>query len=285
MSIYNKMEASLEVLNCDVTSSKEEIKKQYRKLAMKTHPDVNPSPHAEADFKKINEAYEYVMENLDKNPQAMVDQFLNKERMRREQASAQFQENREFKERFYKGFVEFMTFDGSKNQGLYNSFSRAYRGLFKKNPPEKIVTISMKEAQDKYVLNLEYLAPNASGVKKRFNGNITHNSKYVMCTRRVGQPMSPDEILVVHFQYEPDDLLYFRGRDYKTIKVEAKVKKKIMDGGGSVNVIMPHSGLEYKVTIKPNTKHNTEYKVRGIGLRDGDRERNDVIILVKRKLM
>ncbi len=285
MSIYNKMETSLAILGCDGASSKEEIKKQYRKLAMKTHPDVNDSPDAETEFKKINEAYEYIMENLEKNPQSMVDQFLNKERMKREQASSQFKENREFKERFYKGFIEFMTFDGSKNQGLYNSFFRAYKGLFGKLPTEKRVTISMKEAQSQYKLSLEYLAPNAKGVVKRVNGTILHNSKYIICTRRVGQPMSPDEILVVHFQYEPDDLLYFREGNYRTLKIEAKVKKKVMDIGGSVNVVMPHNDLEYKVTIKPNTKNNTEYKVRGIGLRDGDRNRHDVIILVKRKLM
>lgn len=285
MSIYSKMENSLAILGCDGASSKEEIKKQYRKLAMKTHPDVSKSPNAEAEFKKINEAYEYVMENLDKNPQAMVDQFLNKERMKREQASAKYQENRVFKERFYKGFVEFMTFDGSKNQALYNSFFRAYKGLFGKLPTEKRVTISMKEAQSQYKLSLDYLAPNSNGVTKRFSGTILHNSKYIMCTRRVGQPMSPDEILVVQFQYEDDDLLYFRDRNYRILKLEVKVKKKIMDVGGTVNVTMPHTGQVYQVTIKPNTKHNTEYKIRGIGLRDGDRNRNDVIILVKRKLM
>ncbi len=285
MNVSSKMETSLAVLNCDYASSKDEIKKQYRKLAMKTHPDVNSNVDAENEFKRINEAYEYVMENLDKNPESMVDQFLNKERMRRQHASAQYQENREHKERFYKGFVEFMTFDGSKNQALYNSFFRAYKGLFNKLPNEKRVTISMKEAQSQYKLDIERMAPNAVGVKKRIGGTITHNSKYIMCTRRVGQPMSPDEILIVHFQYDPEELLYFRNNDYRTIKFEVKVKKKVMDAGGEVQVTMPHTGLKYKVKIKPNTKHNTEYKIRGIGLKDGDRSRNDVILLIKRKLM
>ncbi len=42
----------------DKWASKEEIKKAYRKLAMKYHPDRNPWNHeAEWKFKKINEAY------------------------------------------------------------------------------------------------------------------------------------------------------------------------------------------------------------------------------------
>lgn len=36
----------------------EEIKKSYRKLARKFHPDVNPGKHASEQFKKISHAYE-----------------------------------------------------------------------------------------------------------------------------------------------------------------------------------------------------------------------------------
>ena len=47
-----------EVLGVDKSASADDIKKAYRKLAKKYHPDVNPGDAtAEAKFKEVNEAY------------------------------------------------------------------------------------------------------------------------------------------------------------------------------------------------------------------------------------
>lgn len=51
-----------EVLGLPKGASVEEVKKAYRNLARKHHPDVDKSPGAEARFKEINEAYQVLSE-------------------------------------------------------------------------------------------------------------------------------------------------------------------------------------------------------------------------------
>lgn len=47
-----------DVLGVDRSATKVDIKKAYRQLARKYHPDVSDEPEAETHFKEINEAYE-----------------------------------------------------------------------------------------------------------------------------------------------------------------------------------------------------------------------------------
>ncbi|MDJ0899582.1 MAG: molecular chaperone DnaJ [Xenococcus sp. MO_188.B8] len=51
-----------QILGVSRDASKEELKRSYRRLARKYHPDVNKEPGAEERFKEINRAYEVLSE-------------------------------------------------------------------------------------------------------------------------------------------------------------------------------------------------------------------------------
>ena len=62
-----------QVLDVSKDASQEEIKKAYRKLARKWHPDLNPgNKEAEQKFKEISQAYDCIG---DKEKRKLYDEF------------------------------------------------------------------------------------------------------------------------------------------------------------------------------------------------------------------
>jgi len=61
-----------EVLGVSKTASDDEIKKAYRRLAKKYHPDVSTEDNAEAKFKEVQEAYDVLS---DQTKRSQYDQF------------------------------------------------------------------------------------------------------------------------------------------------------------------------------------------------------------------
>ena len=103
------------ILNLSESASKKEVKKSYRKLAKKFHPDINNSKNAQERFIEIQDAYEKLM-----HPEKPKRQQVRKSNSKFEKYRAQA--NKLFKERQKKKADEIEAFYQSLRKGWRRKF-------------------------------------------------------------------------------------------------------------------------------------------------------------------
>lgn len=70
-----KLSEAFQTLGIPESSSQDEIKKAYRNLTKRFHPDVCKEPDAESKFKKINEAYSKIQKGPDHEDQQQFNPY------------------------------------------------------------------------------------------------------------------------------------------------------------------------------------------------------------------
>lgn len=64
-----------EILGVDKNTTREEIRKSYKKLVIKYHPDRNKNPSAAEKFRKIQIAYEVLSNDIDREKYDSFDEM------------------------------------------------------------------------------------------------------------------------------------------------------------------------------------------------------------------
>jgi len=116
-----------DILGLSKTASSEEIKKAYKKLAIKAHPDKNPNNKEEATnkFKEISEAYEVLS---DQEKRKRYDQF-GKEGLGQQNSDNMEHFNSMFQQMFHGGnpFSSFMGMNMPGMDGVRSMFGQQHQ--------------------------------------------------------------------------------------------------------------------------------------------------------------
>ena len=163
------------ILGINKTANEKTIKKAYRKLAVKYHPDKNKNdPKAAEVFKKINQAYS-ILSNKEKRDQ--YDTFgetSDRTSLSQEQAQQMFSSF------FGSSGFPFMGVSNKFTQNVSFSFSQqGFQQGFTtvESIPKKFTRQKSFYGQKDFEKNLYYLKKNSQVIVKKLKKNPTYNNR------------------------------------------------------------------------------------------------------------
>ena len=258
------------ILGVDKNATQEDIKKAYRKLARKLHPDLNPDDkEAERKFKEINEANE-VLSNPENR--AKYDKYGEhwKHGEEYEKAQQQQQQQRQSHGNDYSsGFSGADFGEGEDFSDFFQSmfggtggFGRSSRGSasgkFKGQDVHAELNLSLKDAatthQQTFDINgkkVRITIPagvyDGQQIKLKGHGNPGYNG-------------GPNGDLYITFTIPADPDFERIGDDLKT-KVAIDLYTAVLGGDVNVNTLTGSVNLK----VKPETQNGTTVRLKGKG--------------------
>ncbi len=258
------------VLGIDKKATVDEIKKAYRKLARKYHPDVNPGDKdSEKKFKEINEANEVLSNAANRTK---YDQYGEhwKQGEQYEQAKQQQRSQQARQSSGYGGFsdadfgegADFSDFFQSMFGGNSGDFGRNSRGTasgkFKGQDVEASLNLNLREAakthQQTFDINGKKVritipagVANGQKIKLKGHGNPGYNG-------------GPNGDLFIAFNIE-EDHQFKRMGDNLSSELEIDLYTAILGGETLVKTLDGTVNLK----VKPETQNGTKVKLKGKG--------------------
>jgi curved DNA-binding protein len=259
-----------ETLGIKKGASEEEIKKSYRKLAMKFHPDRNPgNKTAEEKFKKISEAYA-VLSDSEKRRQ--YDMFGD------QKFHQNFSQEDIFRGADFRNIFTDAGFDGS------DIFSRIFgsgfagagfggqgfnsRGGFGGPPPrgqdiEYPLTISFQEAFKGSERHLSFSLSDGStrDLTIKFPAGVSDGGKLRVAGKGIASPYggSPGDLYVV-ISVSQHPLYARNGRD-----IEGKLRLKLSEALKGCSKDVETLDGPKKIKIPSGVKPGTKIRLKGLG--------------------
>jgi curved DNA-binding protein len=262
-------ESLYEVLGVAKTASAEEMRKAYRKLARKHHPDVNPGdPSAEGTFKKLAAAYEVLSDEAkrkayDEFGDASLQSGFDPDKARE---YARWQESRQ------RRASSFGDAEGPIDFDLSDLFQRqAPRGPLRGRDLYTSIDIDLRQAIDGTELTADL--PSHGTVHVRIpRGADNGDTLRVRGKGSPGQNGGPAGDLVIETIVRPHPLVRRQGLD---LHLTLPITVNEAYNGASVNVPTFDGSVVLKVPSRTN-QHAT-LRLRGKGVERKD-QRGDMLI-------
>jgi len=244
-----------ETLGVSENASADEIKKAYRKLARKYHPDINKDPEAQEKFKEINAAYEVLS---DPEKKAQYDRFGDQ--MFGGQSFSDFTRNQGPDIDFEEILRSVFGGDFGGRGGFDNNFGRQYQ----RREPDLNVKQKITVPFIVSVLGGKHHVTTEEGDK--FDIKIPAGIKSGETLRVRGKGKSHQGQrgdLLIKIEVAPSSEYERKGSDlYKTIDVP--LKEALF--GGKIKVQTPEKEVTLKVP--QNTKNGQKFRLKGKGIPD-----------------
>lgn len=240
------------------TATEAEIKKAYRKMARKYHPDVNPEDKvAEAKFKEVNEANEVLSnpENRKKYDQhgkdwKHADDINRQQEQRKQQQQYSGAGGSAYGDSDYSDFFESM-FGGGPSRGNRNV---KFRG-------QDYQAELHLDLRDVYTSHKRTLTVNGKNIRLTIPAGV-ENGQLIKIPGHGGEGLNggPKGDLVIRFIIENHTSFKRDGDDlYATVDLDLYTALL----GGEL-MIETFDG-KVKLTVKPETQNGTKVKLKGKG--------------------
>lgn len=256
------------ILGVDKGASQDDIRKAYKKLARKHHPDLNPNdPDAKRRFQEINEANEVLS---DPEKRKKYDQY-GEHWQHADQFEAQQQQQRQYQRQYGGPGGGFWSSEGSYS-GDEGEFSDFFESLFGSRSGRKSGRNAGFRGQD-YNAELQLSLQDAAHIHKQV---LTVNGKKIRITIPAGVENGqtiklsgqgapgmnggPAGDLYITFVI-PDDAVFKRLGNDLYVDVPLNLYTAILGGEQVIDTL----NGKVKLKVKPETQNGTKVRLKGKG--------------------